>query len=195
MSNRGGFMTLSTIACARCALANHPSNRFCTGCGLPLGGVQADAGAGQDALDTYESPAPDDPDIARLIRSFVARSGFEAGPSSHGWRMIVPLQLDRQQAVYLGYAGADPEGRAILSLVSVCGPANDRDGRILLKLNARSVEGHFAIKLLRGEEYFVVIENLPSDIAEALDASGVVRRVAEAADGLEDRLSRGRDLY
>lgn len=184
-----------TIVCARCVLANHPSNRFCSGCGLPLGAVQADAGAGNDALGPYEAPEPDDPDSARLIREFVGRAGYEAGPSSHGWRMVVPLQLDRQQAVYLGYAGTDPESRPILSFVSVCGPANDRDARILLKMNARSVEGHFAIKVLRGEEYFVVIENLPADAVEAFDAGGLVRRIAEAADGLEDRLSRGRDLY
>ena len=60
--------------------------------------------------------------------------------------MVVPLELDRRQAVYVGHAGTDTEGCAILSLVSVCGPANERDTRILLKLNARSVEGHFAIK-------------------------------------------------
>ena len=88
-----------------------------------------------------------------------------------------------------------PIGRSILSLVSVCGPANDRDARILLKLNARTVEGHFAIRVLRGEEYFVVIENMPAEAVEVIDPAGLVRRIAETADGLEDRLSRGRDLY
>src|SRR3954471_23460791 len=171
-------MTSSTIAWARCTLSNHPSSRFCKECGLPLGAVLADAEAGFDALGPYEAPEPADPDTFRLIRELVARSGFEASPSSHGWRMIVPLQLDRRQAVYVGYAGTDPEGRSILTLVSVCGPANDRDTRILLKLNARSVEGHFAIKVLRGEEYFVVIENLASDSAAQLDAGALVRRIA-----------------
>lgn len=188
-------MSISMIACARCVMSNHSSNRFCVACGLPLGGAMPDAEAGSDALGIYEAPEPAEPDTARLIRRLVARSGYEAGPSSHGWRMIVPLQLDRKQAVYVGHAGTDPEGRTILSLISVCGPANDRDTRILLKANARAVEGHFAIKVLRGEEYFVVIENLTADSVEMLDAGGLVRRIAEAADGLEDRLSRGRDLY
>ena len=57
------------------------------------------------------------------------------------------------------------------------------------------VDGHFAIKVLRGEEYFVVIQNLAAESVAHLDAAGLVRRIAEAADGLEDRLSRGRDLY
>ena len=123
----------------------------------------ADAGAGTDALGPYEVPEPADPDVARLIREFVRRAGYESSPSGQGWQIVVPLRLDRRQAVYVGPAGTDAEGRAILALVSVCGPANDRDCRTLLKLNARIVEGHFAIRVLRGEEYFVVIENLPAD--------------------------------
>ena len=79
--------------------------------------------------------------------------------------------------------------------MSVCGPVNDRDCRNLLRLNARIVEGHFAVRVLRGEEYFVVIENLAADALESIDAHGLVRRMAELADGLEDRLSRGRDMY
>lgn len=188
-------MADAAIICARCAVSNHPATRFCARCGLPLGSALPDAEAGSDALGPYEAPEPADPDTARLLRELVVRAGFEAGPSSHGWRVVVPLELDRQQAVYLGHAGTDSEGRSLLSLVSVCGPANDRDARILLKLNARIVAGHFAIKVLRGEEYFVVVENLPAEMIERTDAAGLVRRIAELADGLEDRLSRGLDLY
>jgi hypothetical protein len=188
-------MPMIYLICARCTQSNHPSERFCVKCGLTLGSAQPDAGAGSDALGTFEAPEPADPDTFRLLRELVVRSGFEAAPSGHGWRMVVPLELDRHQAVYIGHAGTDPEGRSILALVSVCGPANERDTRILLKLNARSVEGHFAIKVLRGEEYFVVMRNLCADALEPLDAHRLVRRIAEMADGLEDRLSRGRDLY
>ena len=148
-----------------------------------------------DALEPYEVPEPADPDVARLIVEFVKRTGHDANPSGRGWQLVVPLRLDRKQAVYVGPAGTDAEGRAILGLVSVCGPVNDRDCRTLLKLNARIVDGHFAIRVLRGEEYFVVIENLAVDTLESIDAPRLVRRVAELADGLEDRLSRGRDIY
>jgi hypothetical protein len=186
---------LIVIACARCTEPNHPSIRYCTKCGLPLGTMMADAGAWADALGPYEALEPADPDVGRLIRDLAARSGFDPTPSGHGWRMVVPLELDRRQAVYIGYAGTDPERRPILSLVSICGPASDRDARILLKLNARVVEGHFAIKTLRGEDYFLVIQNLAADQAARIDARGLVRRIAETADDLEDRLSRGRDVY
>src|SRR3954466_2792877 len=178
-------MSLITIVCARCTRGSPSASRFCVGCGLPLGAAMPDSGAGSDALGTYEAPEPADPDTSRLIRELVVRSGFASSPSGHGWRMIVPLQLDRRQAVYVGHAGTDPDGRAILSLVSVSGPGTDRDARNLLKMNARSVAGHFAIKVLRGEEYFVVIHNLIADSVDQYDASGLIRRIAETADGLE----------
>src|SRR5262245_35469259 len=183
------------IVCARCTLTNHVSARYCATCGLPRGAGQPDAGAGSDALGPYELPEPADPDVARLILEFVRQTRHEANPSGQGWQLIVPLRSDRRQAVYVGPAGTDAEGRAILGLVSVCGPVNDRDCRSLLKLNARMVEGHFAIRVLRGEEYFVVIENLPAEMLRSTDAHALVRRVAVLADGLEERLSRGGDIY
>ncbi len=188
-------MLTMTIVCARCTLANHVSDRHCRDCGLPLGSLQPDVEAAYDALEPYEAPEPADPDVARLIVELVKKTRHDANPSGRGWQIVVPMRLDRKQAVYVGPAGTDAEGRAILTLVSVCGPVNDRDCRTLLKLNARFVEGHFAIRVLRGEEYFVVIENLPVDALQSIDARSLVRRVAELADGLEDRLSRGRDLY
>jgi hypothetical protein len=184
-----------TFACARCARPNHPSTAFCSGCGLPLGTSIPDADAARDALGNYEAPDPADHDPHLDVRDLVARSGFESSPFGHGWRLIVPLPMDRTQAVYLGHDGSDAEGRPVIGLVSVCGPANDRDARLLLKLNARAVEGHFAIKTLRGEEYFIVARTILADSLAQTDARGLILRIAQAADGLEDRLSRGRDLY
>ncbi len=109
-----------TFACARCTRANHFSDRFCVACGLPLGAVQPDAVAGTDALEPYESPEPADPDVSRLIQEFVKRSRYDVNPSGRGWQLVVPLRLDRKQAVYAGPAGTDAEGRAIMMLVSVC---------------------------------------------------------------------------
>src|SRR5947207_1637253 len=188
-------MLTITIVCARCTLTNHVSDRYCSSCGLPLGALQPDAGAGTDALGPYEVPEPADPDTARLILEFVRRARFEANPSGQGWQLVVPLRLDRKQAVYVGPAGTDAEGRTTLALVPVCGPVHDRDCRSLLRFNARIVEGYFAIRVLRGEEYFVVIENLAADMVQATEAHALVLRVAALADGLEERLSRGGDIY
>jgi hypothetical protein len=188
-------MTYTMIVCARCTVSNHLASRFCEACGLPLGSAAPDVGAGLEALGPYEPPDPTDLDPRPFARELATRSGFEVMPAGTGWCAVVPLALNRKQAVYVGPAETDPEGRALVTLVSVCGPANDRDARALLKLNARTVEGQFAIKVLRGEEYFVVIRNLAAEATPALDASLSIRRIAELADGLEDRLTRGRDLY
>lgn len=182
-------------ACARCARPNPPALAFCGTCGLPLGTAQADASAAHDALGAYEAPDPSDLEPRQELRDLASRSGFVAEPFGHGWRIVIPLPLDRTQAVYLGYDGTDLEGRPLIGLVSVSGPASDRDARQLLKLNARAVEGHFAIKTLRGEEYFVVCHTILAETVDQLDARVLLKRIAQAADGLEERLSRGRDLY
>lgn len=188
-------MGSASIACARCAAANHPSNRFCEVCGLPLGAAQADASAVFDVLRSYDHPEPDEPEVGESLGHFIERAGFEVMPHGSGWCLLVPLPLDRKQAVYVGAVGKDPEGRSLVSLVSVCSPANSRDASNLLKLNSRRVEGHFAIRVLRGEEYFVVIELMPASSLAMTDTAALVRRIASAADGLEDRLSRGLDVF
>lgn len=188
-------MTSATIVCARCTTANFGAERFCAGCGLPIGAARADADAGADALGPYEAPDPTDPDVGRAVHEFLARSGAPLAPAGRGWRAAVMLGMDRRQAVYVGLAGVDAEGRSLVAFVSVCGPVVDRDCRLLLKLNARMIDGCFAIRILRGEEYFVFVENLPVELLAHLDAADVLRRIAVAADGLEERLSRGRDIY
>ncbi len=188
-------MPFTVRPCARCARENVRSERFCSGCGLPLGTVVADVDAGHVALGPYEAPEPADPDVTAILHDFIERTGVEAVPSGAGWRMVVSPRLDRQQAVYVGPAGTDPEGRPLIGLVSVCGPATERDALTVLKWNARTVEGHFAVKNLLGEDYFVVIHNVAATLADSLDPPNLLRRIAEVADGLEDRLSRGRDIY
>ena len=160
-----------------------------------MGTILPDVQAGRDAIDPHEESDPADPDVQGMVRDLAIRSGYESHPMGSGWRVVVPIRTDRRQAVYVGPAGADKEGRIIFSLVSVCGPARDRDARRLLRLNARMVEGSFAIKMLRGEEYFVVVSNLAAAEVENVEASSLCRRIAEIADGLEDALSRGADVY
>ena len=189
-------MRIVIISCARCTTGNHTSTRFLL-LMRPKTGADADAGAALDALGPYEAPEPADPDATRLIRDPRRHGPAWRRPPGHGWRVVVPLGFDRKQAASTSsYAGVnDPAGRSIVSLVSICGTANDRDPRILLQLNARMVEGHFAIKILRGEEYFVVIQNMPVHDTMPIDSAGLVHRIALTADSLEDRLTRGRDLF
>ena len=155
-----------------------------------MGAVLADAGAGTDALGPYELPDPADPDVARLILDFVRRADTRPTPRARAGRPSFRYGWTANRPSISARPGPTPTVGRSSPLVSVCGPVNDRDCRTLLKLNARIVEGHFAIRVLRGEEYFVVIENVPADALSSIDAHALVRRIAELADGLEERLSR-----
>jgi hypothetical protein len=97
--------------------------------------------------------------------------------------------------VYVGYSGINSDDSPLITLVSVSGPANERDARTLLKWNARVYNGHFAVRVLRGEEYFVFLHNLEAALVPHVQIPSLVQHIARTADQLEDRLSRGRDLY
>jgi hypothetical protein len=188
-------MTAFAVSCPRCAVPNLSTDRFCGTCGLPLGTPAADSDPGTSLFEPCEPSEPGDRPAQVALRDLVGRCGLTAAPAGAGWRLVVPLDGNRRQAVHLAHVGCDADERAILALASVVGPANERDLRDLLRLNARVVEGHFAIRVLRGEEYFVVIHNIAAECASQLDAAALVRRIAMTADRLEERLSRGRDRY
>jgi hypothetical protein len=188
-------MAQVTVVCARCASDNLETNRFCEACGLPLGTASPDTSLDLDVIAPQEALDAAEPHLGGALREFVEATGLDASRSGPAWRVVVPVAGARKQAVFIGASGTDDEDQPVVSLVSVCGPANERDLRPLLKINARAGEGSFAIRVLRGEEYFVVVRNLAAGQLDPADAPRLVRRIAEAADRLEDRLSRGRDLY
>ena len=189
-------MLTVTIVCARCTLANHVSERFCSDCGLPMGALQPDAEAAYDALEPYEAPEPADPDVARLDHRFrqadaattpipraaAGRSSSRCGSIASRRSMSgrrEPTPRDGRSSAWSRSAG-----RSTTAIAAPCSSSTRASSRDI------SPSG-----CLRGEEYFVVIENLAVDMLNSIDAARLVRRVAEVADGLEDRLSRGRDLY
>ena len=189
-------MTIITIVCARCTLTNHVSERYCSCCGLPLGAVLADAGAGIDALGPYEVPEPADPDVARLILRIRPPGRIRSRtPRARAGRLVVPLRLDRKQAVYLGPAGTDAEGRAIprpwspsagRSTTATAAPcSSSTPGSSRATSRSASCEARNTSSSSR----------TPCRDPPTIDANGLIRRVAELADGLEERLSRGGDIY
>jgi hypothetical protein len=160
-----------------------------------LGSAEADADISLDPLGPYEAPDPADNHVNAVVLDLVRRSEQPASPSGHGWRLVVPARSDRKQAVYVGYSGINSDDSPLITLVSVSGPANERDARTLLKWNARVYNGHFAVRVLRGEEYFVFLHNLEAALVPHVQIPSLVQHIARTADQLEDRLSRGRDLY
>lgn len=188
-------MPFLTISCARCTSENAPAIRHCESCGLPLGSAEPDADAAFDALGPYEAPEPTAADSRRLARRMAEESGFRTSPAPNGWRCDVPLRLDRRQAVFVGPAALGPGSEAGVSLVSICAPANVRDALELLKFNTHATLAHYAVKVLRGESYFVLVANLTAPQLPTVEPRALVLGMAELADGLEGRLSRGRDLF
>ena len=187
-------MMAVTFACARCARPNHPSTRSARAAACPSGTAQARRRGRPRRPGPLRGPRPGRPRPVPSCATWSPGAGSRRPRSATagGWssrcRSTAAGRLPRPRR-------DRRRGPALIGLVSVCGPANDRDARLLLKLNARAVEGHFAIKTLRGEEYFVVVRTILAESPRPNRRRRPRPRIAQAADGLEDRLSRGRDLY
>ena len=122
----------------------------------------------------------------------MARSGLEVVTSGHGWA-YVSSRLDRKQAVYIGRPAPMPTAWPCLAGVDLRAGQRPRLPH-LLKHNARMADGHFAIRVLRGEEYFVVIENLAVEAATAIDPQAMMPRCRDGRWSGGSALSRPRPL-
>ncbi|MFM2097098.1 MAG: hypothetical protein RIS70_4222 [Planctomycetota bacterium] len=149
------------------------------------------AGASPRPLD-LSGLTPADP--RQLVRSVAQSSGWSVTESGDRWDVVVPIGTLRKQVVHIDFGGKDPQGHAVLSYVSICGPMNEKNATALLKLNAQVVHGAFAVQSSDSGDLVVIQANQLADTATALDVSRVVASIAFQADQAEERLMGG-DQY
>jgi hypothetical protein len=176
--------------CPRCGSRNHPSSRFCVGCGALLEAGRADA-----TLQPSAPPEEPSDETVALVARLAERCGRPVETTPFGFRVKIDLGDDRQQSVHVGFGGQDDAGRDLVTLLSVCGRADDRTAQVLLKRNARIVAGHFAIRTLAGEEHFVVVANRVAGGPGLEDIGDLISKLAREADLVESQLTAGADVY
>lgn len=133
-------------------------------------------------------------DPRQLVRSVAQSAGWNVTESGDRWDVVVPIGTLRKQVVHIDFGGKDPQGHAVLSYVSICGPMNEKNATALLKLNAQVVHGAFAVQSSDSGDLVVIQANQLADTATALDVSRVVASIAFQADQAEERLMGG-DQY
>jgi hypothetical protein len=180
-----------TIVCAHCQTSNLRAARYCVQCGHLLG---------EPASSAAEPEPNESPEVAadatlERIRAIVLRSGHECTQTRVGYRLRVKLDGNRGQTVHVLFGGKDDSGDDLISFLSVCGAADERNARVLLKRNSRMLHGHFAIRTMNGQEYFVVQANQLAESADELKVKNTLAYLAQQADHIEAQLSKGRDLY
>jgi len=109
------------------------------------------------------------------------------------YRILFELPNDRLQEVYLEVSQGD-HGQRVLSVFSVCGPADPKHYEFALKLNDRLTYGSLSIRNVNGQPMFVMTRAFPRDLVSAADIRAALLEIAGRADHVEMQLTNA-DLY
>jgi serine/threonine-protein kinase len=155
-------------------LAKAPEDRYATATEL--------AGALQEFLRQLR-------DIEGLVRESV--EGLDCFIQGHRdtFRLIVPLPDDRLQEVIVEAsegANQDP----VLSVFSVCGPADPAYYQYALRLNSQLTYGSISVHDVLGSPMFVMSRTFALDTIRPEDLRGAILEIARRSDHIEKKLTR-----
>jgi serine/threonine-protein kinase len=132
-------------------------------------------------------------DTDSLIReSLQGVDCFFQGGHNH-YRIVFRLPEDRLQEVYAEVSHG-PGGERVLSVFSVCGPADPTHFEYALRLNDRLCYGSLSVRNVRGEPMFVMSRTFPRDHVSAADVRAAMFEIARRSDRVEQQLTNA-DLF
>ena len=99
----------------------------------------------------------------------------------------------RRQSMFLAELKTD-HGRRVLRVETPVAPLSDLDAEKCLRINLTQRVGYLAVGDLDGVPYIKMCENLPYAFVHEQELDYVIRRVALAADRMEQFLEPGKDL-
>lgn len=181
---------MSSAVCPACKFENAAAARFCVQCGMTTNEDST------DAADLTPNPRPEimRAETSALLLRVAKESGYKCIDTKAGIRVTVPMG-ERKQRVHVAFNGQDDEGHDVISFISVCGEYNAKHNQRLLHFNARMTYGAFAIKTIKGKEYFVVCANQLAETADLAEIRKILFEVARCADRIEERISGGKDVF
>jgi serine/threonine-protein kinase len=109
------------------------------------------------------------------------------------YRVLFQLPGDRLQEVYVEPAEGK-RGERLLSVFSVCGPADPRHFEFALRVNAKLTFGSLSIREVNGQPMFVMTRTFARDHVCASEVRSALQEIARRADRIEQQLNDA-DLY
>ena len=100
---------------------------------------------------------------------------------------------DRLQEVYIEVSQGE-RGERLLTVFSVCGPAEPGHFGFALRLNSSLTYGSLSIRNVNGEPMFVMARTYARDHVCSADIRAALLEIAGRADWVEQQLSHA-DLY
>ncbi len=107
-------------------------------------------------------------------------------------RYTAEVELPNGRRQYVFIESSNPsKGDRVLSIYSICGPADQDHYRHALQLNADILHGALAIRNWNGVPHFVMLNNYPRSTVDAEEVRRSVIDAAIHADELEQKLTGG----
>ena len=117
---------------------------------------------------------------------------FIQGARDH-FRILFKLPNDRLQEVYLEVE-PDRRGERLLSVFSVCCPADSRHYEFALKLNSEMTYGGLSIRDVNGQAMFVMTRTFPRGHVHPDAIRAALTDIARRSDWVEQQLTQA-DVY
>lgn len=132
-------------------------------------------------------------DTEALVRESVAGLDcFIQGARDH-FRILVRLPEDRLQEVYVE-VGQGRHRERLLSVFSVCCPADPSHYEFALKLNAELTYAGLSVRHVNGEPMFVMSRTYPRAHADSVQVRAAIKEIAKRSDWVEQQLTEA-DVY
>jgi serine/threonine-protein kinase len=147
----------------------------------------------EDLAEALEEVISQMLDTESLVRESV--SGFDCfvqGAFDH-FRILVRLPKNRLQEVYVE-VGQGRHKERLLSVFSVCCPADPKHYEFALKLNAELTYAGLSVREVNGEPMFVMSRTYPRAHADAGQVRAAIKEIAKRSDWVEQQLTQA-DVY
>ena len=149
--------------------------------------------AADELADDLESALHDLSSPDDLIREALEGvAGLLLGGHGH-YRVLLQLPGGRLQEVYVE-AAADRLGHRLLSIYSVCCPAEPQNYEFALRLNAELTYGGLSLRNVDGRPMFVMTRSYPGGRASTDEVRAAVQEIALRSDWVEQQLTRA-DIF
>lgn len=153
---------------------------------------QPGAASAAGAAAGFDNLAPAAADPKALVRAVAQSAGYTLTESGDALQLVVPIGALRKQTVHVQFGLKSPEGAAMVSFSSTCGPMTQENALALLRYNAQLQHAAFATQTTPGGEMIVLQANRLAQSLDALEVGRVISAVAWQADKAEEQLL-GRD--
>ncbi len=132
-------------------------------------------------------------DTESLIRESVDGIDCFVQGARDRFRIVFTVPDERLQEVYVE-ANHGPGGERLISIFSVCGPAESRYFEFALRLNDRLSYGSLSVRNVNGEPMFVMNRTFSRDHICATDIRAALIEIARRSDRVEQQLTNA-DFY